>query len=58
MKNDKKANIVLMTALFLYQMIIDKAIQGPSRIDQEGNVHYIAHALSLSGVLFFVCVFV
>lgn len=56
MKNDKKANIGLMTALFLYQMIIDKAIQGLLVLTKEGNVHYIA--LGLSGVLFFVCVFV
>lgn len=57
MKNDKKANIGLMTALFLYQMIIDKAIQGPSRIDQRGQCPlYRPCFRSVRCALFCVCV--
>lgn len=55
MKNDKKANIGLMTALFLYQMIIDKAIQGPSRIDQRGQCP-LYRFRSVRCALFGVCV--
>lgn len=55
MKNDKKANIGLMTALFLYQMIIDKAIQGPSRIDQRGQCP-LYRFRSVRCALFCVCV--
>lgn len=44
-----------MTALFLYQMIIDKAIQGPSRIDQRGQCP-LYRFRSVRCALFCVCV--